>query len=282
MKHTAMKHALALTAALLLVHSTPAHAGDDLDGSYFTDGHALVVYGSVAAIAGIALFMEVPDQPRLFDESEGGALYNGNTVPSWAVAGLAGAAGALVIAAPTDARWYHVKGMAEAIGTTALATEFCKRFFGRHRPDYVEGDPDAGVVDGRRSFFSGHASITVATTSYLGLYLHQHLFPAWKPDKGILPWWEAATYAGLLGVTVYVPLSRALDRRHHPSDILTGSAVGLTMSTLFYVWQEQRHRERRGRDEAGVRVPVATGEGSLDLTLVPMSDPAGVFLVGRF
>jgi membrane-associated phospholipid phosphatase len=279
-----MKRSLAISAlaALLLVHGTAAHAGDDLDGSYFTDGHAFLVYGSVAAIAGTVLFIEVPDQPRLFDGGEGGAVYHGNTVPSWAVAGLAGAAGALVIAAPTGARWYHVKGMAEAVGTTALATEFCKRFFGRHRPDYVDGDPSAGVVDGRRSFFSGHASITMASTAYLGLYLRQHLFPAWKPDKGTLPWWEAATYAGLIGVAVYVPLSRVLDNRHHPSDILTGSAVGLTMSTLFYVWQEQRYRKSRALIEAGVRVPVATRQGDVDLMLVPMADLAGVGLLGRF
>jgi membrane-associated phospholipid phosphatase len=278
-----MKYALAITAAFLIVHSTPAHAGDDLDGSYFTDGHAFVVYGSVAAIAVVALFMDVPDQPRLFDGSGGGALYKGNTVPSWTVGALAGAAGALVIAAPTDARWYHVKGMAEAVGATALATEFSKRFFGRHRPDYVDGDPIAGVVDGRRSFFSGHASMTVVSTTYIGLYLRQHLFPAWKPDKSALPWWEAATYAGLIGVAVYVPLSRVLDNRHHPSDVLTGSAVGLTMSTLFYVWQEQRYRKSRAVVEAGARVPIATTrEGSLDLMLVPMAEPAGALLLGRF
>jgi membrane-associated phospholipid phosphatase len=277
-----MKHSFAFTAlaALVLAHGAPAHA-EDLDGSYFTDGHAFVVYGSVAALTGVVLFMDVPDQPRLFDAGEGGAPYNGNTVPSWAVGGLAGAAGALIIAAPTDARWHHVKGFAEAIGTTALATELSKRFFGRHRPDYVEGHPDAGVEDGRRSFFSGHASITVASTTYLGLYLRQHLFPTWKPDKGALPWWEAATYAGLLGVTVYVPLSRALDERHHPSDILTGSAVGLTMSTLFYVWQEARYRERRAVRETGA--PLATmRERSLDLTLVPMAESAGMGLLGRF
>jgi membrane-associated phospholipid phosphatase len=210
-----MKHSLAISvvAALLLAHGAPAHADEtrensDLDGAYFTDGHALVVYGSVIGVAGLALFLDVSAEPRLFDGNEGGAVHNGESVPSWTVSALAGAAGALVIAAPTDARWYHIKGMAEAVGTTLLATEFCKRFFGRHRPDYVAGDPITGEVYYRRSFFSGHSSLTLASTTYLGLYLRQHLFPTWKPDKGALPWWEAATYAGLLGVSVYVPLSR--------------------------------------------------------------------------
>lgn len=280
-----MKHffAIPVVAALLIAHGAPAHADgtDDLDADYFTDGHALVVYGSVIGIAGAALFLDVSAQPRLFDDSEGGAIHNDDTVPSWTVSALAGAVGALLVAAPTDARWYHVKGMAEAFGITLLATELSKRFFGRHRPDYVEGDPVTGGEYYRRSFFSGHSSLTLASTTYLGLYLRQHLFPTWKPDKGTLPWWEAATYAGLVGVSVYVPLSRVLDNRHHPSDVLTGSIVGLSMSTLFFAWQESRYRRDRGLLDG--REPLASPRHRrLDLTLVPMGEPAGVSLIGRF
>lgn len=288
---------LAITAALVVIESTPAHANDELDASYFTDGHALIVYGSLAGLGGAVLFLDVPDEPRFFDISEGGATYEGDTIPDSAVAGLAGLAGLALVATPTPARWYHVKGLAETFGTTLFFTEVTKRFAGRHRPDYVAGDPVTGTEDHRKSFFSGHSSMTLATTTYVGLYLRHHVFSRWRPASSFITWWEVAAYGGLAGISIYVPLSRVMDHRHHPTDVLVGSLVGMSLSAAFYTWQERRYRrssaaarehtgpDLAGNDEGdadhGTHVPVRAERGAR-MMLVPTNEPLGAAFLMHF
>ncbi len=113
-------------------------------------------------------------------------------------------------------------------------TEIVKDGIGRRRPHYQEDMHD--VPDLRRSFFSGHASITAAGTVYMGLYLSRNLLP--RPSL-----LRTAGIVALGSLFVYVPYTRVDDKRHHLSDVITGAAVGSAIATAFYVYQEGRFRD---------------------------------------
>ena len=217
------------------------HFEAELDAAYFWDGGALpFVYGSLAVGVGLRLFVTPPDTPRLFSASEGGATTFDDTVPSYAVGLYAGAGAGLIALLPTSARLHHLKGYSEAVLTTMALTEIAKNFFGRHRPLFQEGDEDP---DHRRSFFSGHASITAASTVYFGLYLHQHIGPRLRGPRAGL--YKALAFTLLGGALVGVPISRVRDNRHHLSDVLTGAFAGSAMAALFYAYQESRYQDDR-------------------------------------
>ena len=228
---------------------------------YLVDGGAVpFLYGSAAAGLVVELWTEPRSEPLWFDDGEGGAPRNGDTVPSAAVGGVAALGLVAMAAVPAPGRWYHVKGLGESLATTWLATSVAKNVFGRRRPDYDLTAPDTNDSDSRKSFFSGHGSMTLATTTYLGLYLYGNVFEQWRAPGSALAWWELFPYAGLAAISVYVPASRVSDNRHNGSDVITGALVGASMSIGFYAWQELRHQ--RGRSEQRGRlviVPAAAG-----------------------
>lgn len=231
---------------------------------YLVDGGAVpFIYGSAAAGLAVELWIHPPGTPRLFDGGEGGEPRNGDTVPSAAVGALAGLGLVAVAAMPAPGRWHHVKGLGQSLATTWLASNVVKSAFGRHRPDYDLAAPDTTVSDDRKSFFSAHASLTLATTTYLGLYLHGNVFRQWRAPGSALAWWEVFPYAGLAAISVYVPTSRVMDNRHHRSDVLTGALVGASMSVGFYAWQALRHQNGRGEQRGRlVLVPAAPAAGA--------------------
>jgi len=201
--------------------------------SYLWDGGVVpFFYGSAAVALGMKLYGKPVDSPRLFPESEGGEEFTGDTVPELAVTLYAVGLGGLIAAAPTSARWYHFKGYAETIATTAAVTEIVKELIGRHRPHYQEGMPEN--LDQRRSFFSGHASITAAGTVYMGLYLSRNIMP--RPSLI-----RTGSLLILGGILVGVPYSRVVDHRHHLSDVLTGAAAGSAIAAAFYAYQQGRY-----------------------------------------
>lgn len=222
------------------------------------------VWGSAAAAAGAVLFFEPPVTPRGFDPGEGGVPANGETIPNWQV----GAGVALVPLAiglgGDDSRWYHTKGVLQALFTTAAFTELAKNSFGRHRPSY---HPDTSVEDDRKSFFSGHSSLTLASTTYTGLWLHDHVFAHWRGDAAFA-WWEVPPYLALGALSVWVPYTRIADAKHHRSDVLTGAAVGTLMGVGFYAWQDSRYWRNRNLTDR--------------LVLLPMLETPGAIVMGRF
>lgn len=220
---------------------SPEHFEATLDAAYLWDGGALpFVYGSLVVGLGVRVFSSPPDTPRLFSSSEGGAENYGNTVPSYALAIYAGAGAGLMALWPASARLYHLKGYAEAVLTTIALTAISKDFFGRHRPHFQEGDDDP---DSRRAFFSGHSSISAASTLYFGIYFHQHLASRLRGPRAGL--YKALTFTLMGGVLVGVPFSRVVDNRHHVSDVLAGSFVGGAMAAVFYAYQEYRYENDR-------------------------------------
>ncbi len=188
--------------------------------------------------------IEPPSTPILFSPNAGGKSQRGDTVPSWTLAaGTIGVLGGMALS-KSDAKWFHIKGLGQSMAVKIAIVSTMKNFFGRRRPDFDEDNPTA---ESRRSFPSGHASTTLALTTYTALFLRNHGFKKLRGDKK-LPLWEAATYAGLLGLSVYVPVSRVTDHRHNTSDVIVGAAMGAAISTAFYAWQESRYRNATNRE----------------------------------
>lgn len=268
----------------------PAAAGDTVQrrdprgapgAEYLVDGGILPFgLGSLGVFVAARTLLEPPESPRWFKDDEGGEIFAGDTVPEVAVAAYAVGAAGVIGVSPTGPRWYHAKGFAETLLTTLAVTEVAKNSVGRRRPHY---DEEVAVVDDRRSFFSGHSSVTAATSVYLGIYLRQHAFAPLRGDD-FMPWWELGSYAGLTAATIWVPLTRVQDRRHHLSDVVTGAAVGTGLALSFYAWQESRYRRDLDRFLADSKVEAADDRTRVILVpdLSPESGRAGLSLVGWF
>jgi membrane-associated phospholipid phosphatase len=214
----------------------------DLDLAYLYDGGVIpFFYLPLAFTTSLDLWVPPRESPLGFSVDEGGApSRQADEVPGWTVGAGATLMSLGIVLSDDDARWFHLKGMGEALATTGTLTALAKVTFGRHRPDFVLDGPNP--PDARRSFFSGHASTSLAATTYFALYLRTHGFDRWR-EPGTLPWWEAATYTGLAALAVYVPYTRVRDHRHHATDALVGALVGAGTATAFFLWQEHRYGE---------------------------------------
>lgn len=82
------------------------------------------------------------------------------------------------------------------------------------------------IEESRKSFPSGHSSSTFFGMIFLCIYIHR----VWsKPSLGVLP---NLLQVCCLGTAVFVALSRVLDNKHHPTDVLTGSVIGVVIGSL--------------------------------------------------
>ncbi len=196
----------------------------------------------------------------------------GETVPKeWVIAGI-GAAGIYLGAlegmdwhdGTGSARQFHdtVIGFLEATALTAGVTNLIKPEVGRLRPDFADrarrylcatgkarnldcggyrnqglsSDPataDKLFLDGRRSFVSGHSSMSFSTATYTSLVIGGHYI--W--GAGATPESRAAGVAAdsvLMGLATFVAGSRVIDGRHHPSDVIAGGAIGFLFANISY------------------------------------------------
>lgn len=119
-------------------------------------------------------------------------------------------------------------------GTTVYITEFLKISVGRLRPDFIARCiPDLNmnclgevknVVYARKSFPSGHSS----TAFYMGWYLILLLF-----KKNCL--YTMLLLLLIFQASCFVASSRVIQNVHHPSDVVSGSILGISISILFYL-----------------------------------------------
>ena len=139
-----------------------------LENDYLWDGGAVpFIFGSIAVTLATGQWLDPPEVPRFFPATEGPALPVSDTVPSRVLVAYNVAGAVLIALSDEPSRWHYLKGYAEAARTTTALTSLRKNLIGRRRPHYPAGeDPDR-----RRSFFSGHASMSAVTTVYVGLYL---------------------------------------------------------------------------------------------------------------
>ena len=90
------------------------------------------------------------------------------------------------------------------------------------------------IMDGRKSFLSGHSSFSFYVAVFLVLYLHCKLTHLQIPATNWWPHWllkgiqifKPYMQFGLLALATYVGMSRVSDYMHHPGDVVTGALVG--------------------------------------------------------
>lgn len=181
-------------------------------------------------------------------------------VPNFALALICGVAPALLVPvvslltersiADLHSGWL---GLLVSLAISGSVTNITKVVVGRPRPDLISrcqpvpgasNAPVFGLVseaictqlsekimnDGWRSFPSGHSSLSFAGLSYLSFYLagKLHLFD--KIGSGLKAWF---TIVPLMGAAL-VAISRTMDYRHHATDVLSGSLLGLTVAYFSY------------------------------------------------
>ncbi|KAI9199239.1 phosphatidic acid phosphatase type 2/haloperoxidase [Polychytrium aggregatum] len=131
------------------------------------------------------------------------------------------------------------------IELTSLFTDVVKNWAGRLRPDFLDrcrwsaethactGDP-ALILDGRRSFFSGHSSFSFAGFTFLALYLSDALgiFAHQTKPRGLA--FRLTLIIMLFLIPSYIAISRTQQYIHHPTDVMTGSLFGVFMAVVGY------------------------------------------------
>ena len=85
------------------------------------------------------------------------------------------------------------------------------------------------VREARLSFPSGHTSLACAGMAWAVLYLQ------WCVPR--LPALPRALLQALLALyAAFVSVSRVTDHKHHPTDVLAGAILGLTLATASLTW----------------------------------------------
>lgn len=111
--------------------------------------------------------------------------------------------------------------------STLLLTDLVKSSLRRNRPFIYNSQApliDRMESDARKSFFSGHSSMTACNT-----FLAAKVWSDMHPNSKLKPWvWTAAA-----AVPAYVALQRVQAGKHYPSDVIVGLAVGAAMGYLI-------------------------------------------------
>lgn len=134
----------------------------------------------------------------------------------------------LLIALGGPARRGAVRGTLVLGASTLVATKLIKPLFPRNRPpeDAVPGSRRTGVTPNTPSFPSAHAALAAAFTTGVAIESRR---------AGYL----------LAPLAVAVAYSRVHTGAHWPSDVVAGSAVGVTVALLTQPFWSAAHTRRR-------------------------------------
>jgi membrane-associated phospholipid phosphatase len=243
---------LAATALVILsitrgaAHAETETTGTDqgLSPSYFFDGGAIPLFW-LPALGSIAIdrWVEPRKTPLFFDPHDGGAPRANWENPAWSIyVGVLGL-GAGMIGSGDASRWYHVKGLAEAVATSSFVVSALKPLVGRHRPDWVT---TIDRSDEHKSFPSGHTNGAFVVATYAALYLHGHVF-----DGETSGWKQGAAYGGIFLAASLIAGERVYHARHHLSDVMAGALIGSATSYAMYKYQDHRFRREASPDGLG-------------------------------
>ncbi|KAI6222697.1 hypothetical protein M3Y95_00921100 [Aphelenchoides besseyi] len=140
-----------------------------------------------------------------------------------------------------------------AVTLDVVALFICKFLVGRLRPHFIAVcQPDVGfercntstyitdyrctndnqklIANARMSFFSGHSSLIATSTTFLILYFQTRLQGQLKAR-----WIVAVLYTIMIVFTLWIGYSRILDYKHHPTDVIVGFLVGVSISIVVSI-----------------------------------------------
>lgn len=105
------------------------------------------------------------------------------------------------------------------------------------------------LIDARKSFMSGHSAFSFYFAIFLTFYLQERLSSTIKRQSASMPkQWAKTLFTGLkiarpflqvamLGLALFIALSRVMDYKHHPLDVLSGGLLGSLAGylTIYHV-----------------------------------------------
>ncbi|GLV43962.1 uncharacterized protein CBL_12742 [Carabus blaptoides fortunei] len=133
-----------------------------------------------------------------------------------------------------------------SMGVTGVTTNILKVITGRLRPDFFSrcfpngkistdmvcnGEPKL-ILEGRKSFPSGHSSLSFASMTFLTLYLMAKL--RIFDDNGRGKGWRIVVCVLPLVLASCIAISRSCDYHHHEEDIVAGSLLGIAVAYFCY------------------------------------------------
>lgn len=148
---------------------------------------------------------------------------------------------------------------------TELITEFLKNRIGRLRPDFLDrckwdkslkacsGKLET-VMDGRRSFPSGHSSVAWTGMTFLSLWIAVSI-GTWRFGEPARAASFLASRLARITLTLapiafatWVAVSRLEDNRHHKEDVIVGAGIGFVTATICYLiyWPSPFAERARG------------------------------------
>ncbi|KAI7857011.1 phosphatidic acid phosphatase type 2/haloperoxidase [Circinella umbellata] len=205
----------------------------------------------------------IPPFHREFSVQDKSIMYSytvNETVPAWSLVlicllGPIVFIGLISLFIQKSVHDFHsgVLGLCLALSMTIMLTDIIKITSGRPRPDFLSRcqpiagsvDPIYGVsnvticttpidshimVDGYKSFPSGHSSFSFAGLGYTGFYLggKMHMFD----KRGHTYKCFMFAFPGL--AALLVAISRTRDYRHHWQDVFIGSLLGAGIAYFAY------------------------------------------------
>ncbi|XP_031567000.1 phospholipid phosphatase 5-like [Actinia tenebrosa] len=175
-----------------------------------------------------------------------------DTIPTHAMFSIAIILPTIVICVLTTLRKDKVDareallGLSLSLALNGVITNTTKIMVGRPRPDYFwrcypngvptkdlqcDGDPDV-ILEGRKSFPSGHSSWAFSGLAYLSLYLcgKLHCFHGHGRGQG----WRLCVSLTPFLSALAIALTRYSDYKHHWQDITIGSFLGIGIAVICY------------------------------------------------
>lgn len=165
-----------------------------------------------------------------------------------------------------------VLGLLISLSMNGVFTDILKNWIARPRPDFLARcgpRPDTplnefvglevctsplgpvALIDGMRSTPSGHSSISFSGLLYLTLWL----FGQFKVLSRSLPLYRILICCIPIIGASYIALSRTQDYRHHFTDIILGSIIGISFAVTVYhryfptVWSKNSNVPIKSTDE---------------------------------
>ena len=136
-------------------------------------------------------------------------------------------------------------------------------------------EAEAVVEDARKSFFSGHTSTAFASMTFVILYLQAKTASRSSGGLLLVPFLQLLAFF----LAFITAISRVTDNAHHPSDVVAGAAVGVSIQVLNVVYVQRLFSEeniRVGKGATTVRKCEETPASAESIPMLKLRDDQNV------